>query len=813
MKKAFTLLIAAAMLSSAVAVPVFAENENNADTIVAEEISSAVDEESVDGEETEEEAENAILNIQDYTEADYDEVRQNITYDDGTVENTIDGSKAKKFEDKADVFRYSTADGPCTMFTKEFFLSFDFMIDTADADKALFGINRTDDNGKNVKIGPMFSYSGGQIRTQTSSNKYQTLGAMSLDTWYTAELEGKMTVSGAAVTFRLYQYVDGTKTLVNEAKDLNLRNFSSGSSNGNPNFMYAQNVNIDNVKLISENANELVLTASADEINAGAASTLDYTAYRQEQEVTKPSVTWSVYDEANENPISDKVSISGEGVLVADIAAESQTVTVRATVVYESKKLVGTKQIKINAVNTDNEKFDTIKINGDTAVKTGTETTYTYTALKNGEDVTANVTDADVVWSVYDYNNINVNSNINIKASKGVLTVNDGVLPQNITLRASSASGNVYDSKSIAIDFGASQKETVLASDACEMPIDTAELVDSWDGSKAYKTTSATKLVQLAANQADQYVMVSLDAKFDGEGSGFTFLRRDAGKTNNCFRYHNGAIAMQTDSSNYSNVMTAETGKWYHFEVLYKGNSGSIGDSSCNIYEYNEDGTLGSRKTTVNISRRQGKEFGLLQIENSTAVDNVLITLPIANEITAKAEKNSMFIGETNQISATASRNGMPLNDYSDITWSVFDWENLPILDDKITVDGNGLVTVSSMANPQNITVVAKTATAESKVSIEIQSSDIFTVTNLGVNEEKTKITKMYVTKNLYYADDVTFIITIKDKNGVLKKVSTVKSFGDSYSIGENEVVFDLTLPSDFNATEDVIDAMVWTLF
>ena len=93
------------------------------------------------------------------------------------------------------------------MMTNDFFLSFDFSFDAVDGTvPGVFGIDRYDDNNKNSKTGPKFTYNEGQIRTETGSDKYDKLGAVSPDTWYTIEMEGKMVVSDAAVEFRLYGY-------------------------------------------------------------------------------------------------------------------------------------------------------------------------------------------------------------------------------------------------------------------------------------------------------------------------------------------------------------------------------------------------------------------------------------------------------------------------------------------------------------------------------------------------------------------------------------------------------------------------------
>ena len=67
----------------------------------------------------------AIPALADYEAADYDKELVSINYDsDGTVDNSIDHTKAKAFTDQARVF---TLDDTLTM-NKETFISFDFCI-------------------------------------------------------------------------------------------------------------------------------------------------------------------------------------------------------------------------------------------------------------------------------------------------------------------------------------------------------------------------------------------------------------------------------------------------------------------------------------------------------------------------------------------------------------------------------------------------------------------------------------------------------------------------------------------------------------
>ncbi len=749
----------------------------------------------------------AVPVFADYTEPEndnYDVAWDIKTFDDGTEINNIDDSRALKLTEQTNVIEFNAAD---LMFNKEFFLSMDVRYDEVDGTyPGIIGISRSGKTGPQIK----YNAETGQMVNERSGGS-DNLGAIEADTWYTIEFEGKMSVTGAAVTFRLYGYAGGEKTLIQETPNLNLRNFYGGTTHGNANYAYGTNgISVDNVQYIALNPNEIAISATAEEISAGGNSAFDYTMYRDDTEVYKHNVTWSVYDEDNESMIEDgSVAINDSGILIADISSPTQTVTVRATVVFGDKELVGTKQISIKAVDTDSEKFDAIEIDGESAVKAGTTSTYTFTASKNGEDVTSDITDGDVEWAIYSFDGLyknEVNSTMNIE--NGVLTIGDGVLPQNITIRASSKSGNVYGNMSVTIDgFADSQAERGdIYYNAFENEFSSSvNRAVSVDGSTAYLVTAADDIWQVANHS--EYLLTELDIKFTAAGSGITLMRRDGAKTNTSITYSGGNLVT------YSGVLmsNADMDSWYHIELLY---SSANADASCNIYKYNDDGTLGEVQSYLNINMRNAADYGRFRIEAGSCVDNLKISTPVANEVSITAPGQYMFAGETAQFSATAARNGLPLKGATGLEWKVLDAEMLPILDGSVTVDDNGLVTVDAMTPAQTITVQVSTATgATAKASIIIQVSEVFSVTNLGINEAGTAITKLYADKNFYYNDDVIFIITIKGEDGVLKAVKLISTFGDRLNLGSNELAADLPLPADFDPETDRVEAMVWTSF
>ncbi len=763
MKKIISIILSAAVITASAAVPVFA----------------------------------------DYAGTEYDIEQFNYTFDDGTATNDIDGTKAIAVTDEQRPVE--VADG--NIFTNEFFLTFDFRYNTVgEAVPGFISIDKKKSSGALDKQGPLLSYNSGVLRTQTGSSSFQTLGEISPDVWYTAEIEGKMVVSDATAVFRLYKYDTGEKTLVQETTGFNLRQFYAGATNGVPNCIRAGNVDMDNIRFVSEYPDELALSSTTDEINAGTTAAFDYVAKRFDKEVTKHAVVWSVWDESGETEITDgSVTITADGVLAADISSPAQVVTVKATTEIGAEPLVGSYQISIKAVDTANEKFDTVVVEGADEIKAGTSESFTFTATKAGEDVTAEVTEEDIVWSVYNCDDLAENNNKNISIENGVLTVDDSVIAQEIYVRATSASGKVYGSKLVKINFSDSQKENVLWYDACETAIGTANRVESIDGSYAYLTTSTTTV---AMDNHGEYIAIEFDFRMPGSGE-FRIKRKD-GSENSSFLYRDGTISQQTGGSSFVSIMTGvDTDAWYHMEVIY---SSAAANASCNIYKYGENGELSHVNTTYELNMRNGKDFGRIDFGTGLYLDNLIITTALPTEVDVTSAGQYIFAGETAEFTATASRNSLPLKGYADFEWKVLDSDNLPIIDESVTVNA-GLLTVSSMAQPQTVKVMVSTASgATDSAEIIIQTTEIFRITNLGVNEAGTKIVRLYVDKNFVYDDDVTFIITVKDAEGVLKAVKIVNSFGDRYSLGSNEITVDFELPSDFDAEKDIVETMVWTI-
>lgn len=739
--------------------------------------------------------------LADYTPSDYDIENVSLTYDDGTDTNPIDGTPALSVgSDMTRLFSTSIDS------TKEFILSFDFRFDN---ESGFIEVPKYKGSGDVDKVGPRLSFDSETARLTTDiSGGKQGLGSFAVGEWYSAEIEGRTGLGAQYTTFRLYNYPDGERTLVQETTNFNMRNLSSEGRSFNG--MSVRDLAIDNVRLIEEKPDTITVSA-ADEMNAGTEAAFDYVMTRQDKEFNKYDVTWSVYDESDSERLTDEnISISADGVLSAGIYAAEQTVTVRATAVFGDKELYGAKRMKINAVDVSSEKFDEITVTGSSSIRAGTSESFAFTAKKNGVDVTDTLSDSDVVWSIYNGLGLEPNNNIHMSVENGVVTIGDSVIPQTITVRASSPGGTVYGGARAEIMWSEKQTENVLSYNACETEMTNTTLIDSWDGSKAYLTSDN---VTFGFGDQTAYVITDVDIKFDGvDGHGLTLFNNN-GSENSNIRVHDGTLSQQTSGSNWTIILTEsefDADAWYHIEFLYLNGA----ESGYNVYKYDENGARTLVKTMPDCNRRNDKPYGKITFTAGLAIDNFKTAIADADDVVVTAPGQYMFAGETKRFTAAAKRSGLTMANYGGLTWAALDEGGLPIIDGSVTADESGNLTVSSTAAAQTVRVRASSPSGcYGEAEIIVQISEIFTVTNLGVNEEKTAITRLYVDKNFYYNDDVIFIVTVKSDAGELKAVKLISTFGDRLNIGSNELSTDLALPADFDPASDKIETMVWTAF
>ena len=741
----------------------------------------------------------------DYTEADYDVEIINNNFDTETNSGAPDGTSYKIAGDADHIWdKTVTAE---LDFTKDFFLSVDFKMTSADQ-----VLDFKSENGKDQ--GPHFTLNKGTdgkyvFRTDTSSTAYQNLyDNFELNQWYRMELEGKMIASDAKTCFRLYKYNGSNGELVSEVEELSLRNFKAGNSKYSPGYMImGEGVCYDNEYAVQEYPNAITLSALADEIKAGSENMYSYEMSRNDKSISTYPVEWSVYNEADTEPLNDdNISISEDGKLSVGISAPTQTVTIRATAEFGGKELYGSKKAVITAVDTSEEVFDNITLSGPEEVKAGTSAAYTVTASKNGAAVTPAVD--EVVWGVYDKSGVMENGDSNISISNGMLTVKDGTVPYDITVRASSVSGLIYNSFPVSLKWSDNQKEAVVSYNACETAIDGTEVTISFDGSNAYK---ALNDFTFSFGDQTEYTVTEFDIKFDGvEGHGMTM--KNGGNELSNIRTHESGLAQQTSGSKWETIISAndfDVNLWYHVEFLFLNGT----ESGYHVYKYDDEGNKTLVKSMPNCNRRNDKTYNGITFSSGVLIDNFKVVKASANEIAMTASGDTIFPGDSVEYKITTSRNGLTMAGAAGITWQIRKENGDIYTGNAISINGSGLLTTTAMAPAGKYTIHAVSASGDSdEADLTIKLAEYFEVTNLGVDEKNDKkIVRIYAKKLLGYNDDVAFIIVVKDENGKLKGVNITKTFGDKLVMGDNEVTVDYTLPSDFDPASDKVEVMVWT--
>lgn len=126
--------------------------------------------------------------------------------------------------------------------------------------------------------------------------------------------------------------------------------------------------------------------------------------------------------------------------------------------------------VTIHKRNLDHEKFDTITLIGANSIDAGSSESYSFTAIKNGIDVTETLAAEDVVWNIMDSTGARLLGNKYITVDNGTVTVSNGVIGQDIRVRAATEDGYVYGEIDVTINNNSS--ETIVQYDACEKKVE-----------------------------------------------------------------------------------------------------------------------------------------------------------------------------------------------------------------------------------------------------------------------------------------------------------------------------------------------------
>lgn len=751
----------------------------------------------------------------------FDEVVINNNFDDCENTGAPDGSN------------YAVSDGNTKLwdtsagfsFSKNYYASVDFMLPDENA-----AMNMGNKSGKS---GPKFSVSGTSFRNETGSNKYAEIyDNFQTGKWYKLVLEGRMTVTDALTNVSLYEYDDeGNALCVVEPQKLNLRNFYSGSPNGDCGYMtLSEGICYDNEYVVQLNPNEVTITESENRTEVTGGGSLNFTAAASRNTVTEgisqPKFTWSVEDVKEED--KDNISISDDGYLSVSALTSEQDIVVAA----EANSFGNPRAeyaVHVNAYNLGEEKFDRAEVIGEESITAGESASYSFKAYKGDKEVTEELSDGDYLWEVYDSTGTRVLGNKYISIDNGTLMVDKSVLAQNINVRVMSPSTYVYSDCPVSIK-NSDTMQTIINTNAFEEKpsVDTAELVKgSWDGSSYYRTSKGSDFIKSGTKgtaTAGGDIIIEADLKFDEEGAGITTMRNNGGEGLFIVR-NNNQLKIQTGGSSYKETgYELDASKWYHIELLFNTQNPSLA-----IWEYDESGEKVNKAVFGNDVVVFRNSYGLnrIKVNSNTSIDNYIeyYPMPDSDSIEISAENTSVSSGGSIAFTVKGSKDGMVLNtlddasnnSYAVLSWSVYDSDDkLPVEGENITINTKGVMSVKALTPSQsvNVHVVCKTSDNEIKtisIPIDIEySAEVFEITGIATNDDDTKIVRLYVDKTSDYNDSAVFFINIY-RNGRLIGSTMKETSGDAMNIGANEIAFDFKLEDGFNPETDEIKAFAWT--
>lgn len=741
-------------------------------------------------------------------------------HNDGTLTDGPDGTSYTQLTSETQIMKVGSAS------RSEIYMSFDFRIDDAAAYMRF-------SNSKN-KTGPGLSVADGVLRNEYKGSTYQNL-ATGIETgkWYSLELEGKFVVADAKVTARVYKWEDGQKTLINTVDSLQLRNFYAGSGNGDFEFIKASGISIDNEYAVSLYGTAVTVTSLRDDIKAGETAQLSATAQRNGNNVTTPNFTWAVYNEAGTELLNDEnVTISETGLLSAGAKTATQTVTVRATAASKGNPY-GDYKVNITAVDTSGDKYDKLVLtaeNEKSTVRAGEPITIIPKATMGDADVT--LAEGDVVWSIYNEENLRTVGNTGITITNGVLSVTDKVVPQTLTIRGTNKSGAVTGTYKVQVlpsgmNYGNEDaySDTYVSSDACEEYLSSKATLNegSWDGSGYYTVTTEMDFTGFPSD-TNSDVIYSADMQFANDGAGWTIYNNSRGKLGLQLSSSGTTLNALGAGNKTVGSMTIDKDAWYNIQCMCK--TGGSGYAVMQVYKYDENGKKVNPNTgaenvpyilTCALRNLGESTANHIAITAGTNVDNILNMYVSPNELKLSVDVETVLAGGTAQASTVALRNGIEFPTLSSglITYAIYDADNkYPLADDKITIAPDGKISVDAMAAAQDVyvRVMSTSGGMSDSKKLTIKSSDIFEITTVGFKDEGySKFTVLNVIKNFEYDNDVTFVSAVYGADGTMKAVTTKKAYGDQLTLGENRVAMNMTMPEGFSAENDRFNSFVVT--
>lgn len=670
----------------------------------------------------------------------------------------------------------------------------------------------------NKKVDTCVRRHNDKLAIQTGKTSYVEYCDINADSWYHIQLIGQFGTE-KSLSMEVYEWNNGEKIFIGKYENINKRNNVPAAH-----FDIEPNTSVDNLQITKLGADELTVSSIPEgvtELSAGSSISLTYQAFREGEEFTSPDTVWKIFE--NDEEIEDgSVTISDNGVVSAHRSCPDKEVTAKV-ISTEKGEVTGEYPIKINAVNFDELKYDTLTLEAESEYVTSQEPLkLNVRAYKDGEEITLD--DGNVYFAAYDESNIKEIGSRYIRVENNMLTIADNVVPQNIVLRAENASGTVSASLPVrikpanAVDIGdTGTKDRLLVSDGCENDISAAKTErGSWDGSHYYKFTSAASFNAVEPTSED--FLISTDVKFLEDGGGF--MLKGSGKLGGQIALKGQKIGRIGSGGKFVAFCSGDSDSWYHIEVMARCGSASPYGKAY-IYKYDEDGNLVHPDTNeigkcvegvLDLRTVGGVSFNYAEVQPGTGIDNFTISHIVPDELKVSLSASQIFAGRTTQASVEVLHKGITIGFFpeSKLEWKIYDANNEnPIDDDYITIDESGLITVSESAPEETvyIRVVSKESGVYSSQMLTIKDSDVFKITGLGTNEEGNVIEEIRVEKNVFYGGDVSFIVAAYGENGELLGIASRSYTDNKLAVGENKVPVKLELPEGFAS----VKTFIWT--
>ncbi len=367
----------------------------------------------------------------------------------------------------------------------------------------------------------------------------------------------------------------------------------------------------------------------------------------------------------------------------------------------------------------------------------------------------------------------------------------------------------------LALCVTVSAQEVLLFEDKCEEEIENVSVMTgSWDGSKYYRCDTGVDLGYLP-NETSSDFLYELDIRFNNEGCGFSFMKK--GKWNSCIRIKDNHLALQTGSNSFDKLCEIDLDKWYHFTFLGRTNrdANSVTYGHIVLEEYDGKERV-NKRVFRNVNLRNNAATHYINAFGGCDIDNLKASTPAPTEVELVCDSESIVAGQSVQFGVKAFYNELEMHGVNthDITFELLDEEGFIIEGENVRIDRNGLVTTSPLAPTQTISVraVSKSANLSSEKNLRIVSGDIFTVTGIGINEEKTKIIEIAARKNFAaYKDAVTFVVTFSDASGNFIGADFKQLDAKVLTEGENWVNVSIEMPLGFDINTGKINVFIIT--